>query len=204
MRGIACISVAALLVLAACGGQSPVGPTPTIPPPAQSQVSAATGGPAPLQSQTGAAPAASPASSREPSPLEGVWHTGVVTPDDAMAVLQAAGLQEYAQAFLNVFEFGDENVFTLRISGGRWVLYWARDGGLAREDDSGAYAIDGDTVTIRHNGGGTDTHQWSVNGDTLRITYVSDTFADDPQLPHFEEMAQRVLYMSSSWIVGAP
>lgn len=148
-----------------------------------------------------ASSAAVPRASVNPSDLEGVWHTGVVTPDDAKVVLQAAGLGEHAEAVFAFLEIGDENVFTLRVSGGRWALYWSKDGGPALETDSGAYTVDGDTVTIRHYEG-TDTHRWSVRGDRLIITYLSDTIA--APVPRGEEAIQRVLYMSSPWTRGAP
>jgi hypothetical protein len=136
------------------------------------------------------------------SQLEGVWHTGVVTPDDAMAALQAADLQQNAQPFFDFWKIGNENVFTLRVSRGRWACYVSRDGGLAVEDDSGSYTIDGDLVTIHHSDPGADTLRWSVDGDTLTIAYVSDTFPAD--IPRGEEVYQRVLYMSSPWTRGLP
>ena len=154
---------------------------------------------APQSSSPGASSTAGDASQdAQASPLEGVWHTGVVTPDDAMASLQAAGLQQYAQGFFDFWKIGKENVFTLRISGGRWACYLAKDGGLSEEEDSGTYAIDGGTVTIQHDHG-TDTHQWSVRGDTLTITYLSDTFTDDS---NEEEVYQRVIYMSAPFTRG--
>jgi hypothetical protein len=57
-------------------------------------------------------------------------------------------------------------------------------------------------VTIRHSDAGTDTLRWSVDGDTLTISYVSDTFPAD--FPRGEEVYQRVLYMSSPWTRGVP
>jgi hypothetical protein len=175
-----------LLVLAACGGQG----TATDQPSADPSV---------MSAQPSAAASAAPSVA---SALEGVWHTELVTPDDMAAVLQVAGLQEYTQPFLAAEEPGESNVFTLRVSAGRWVFYWSRDGGLQLEQDSGAYTIDGDTVTIRHDDQGSDTHRWSVDGDTLTLTYVSDTFPSTQGIP--EEVYQRVLYMSSPWARGAP
>ncbi len=131
-----------------------------------------------------------------------MWHTGVVTPDDAMAALQAAGLQQNAQAFFDFWDIGKENVFTLRIAGGRWACFRSKDGGLAVEEDFGVYSISGNTVSIKHGDDGADTHEWSVDGDTLTITYQSDTFPQD--VPNGEETYQTVLYMSSPWTRGAP
>jgi hypothetical protein len=147
-------------------------------------------------------PSAASVSSPGTSALEGVWHTGVVTQDDMRAVLHDAGFPEAIQPFFAFWKPGETNVFTLRISGGQWACYWSKDGGIAVDEDSGRYTISGDTVSINHNDEGTDVHRWSVNGGTLTITYVSDTF-DDP-VTHGEEIFQRVLYMSSSWTRGAP
>ena len=51
-----------------------------------------------------------------------------------------------------------------------------------------------------HGSDGADTFQWSVSGDTLTITYLSDTMPSD--IPRGEEIYQRVLYMSSPWTRG--
>lgn len=175
MRVREIVGIFGLLALAACGSSGP---------------------------PVDAAPStAAPTASANPSDLEGVWHTGVVTPDDAKVVLQAAGLGEHAEALFAFMEIGNENVFTLRVSGGIWALYWSKDGGPALETDSGAYTVDGDTVTIRHYEG-TDTHRWSVRGETLTITYLSDTITGP--VPRGEEAMQRVLYMSSPWTRGTP
>ena len=187
MRLKATIGFIGMLVLAACGDQG----------------GAATDRSSAEPSVVSALPSAAPsAAASVASALEGVWHTKGVTPDDMAAVLQAAGLQEYTQPFLAAEKPGESNVFTLRVSAGRWVFYWSRDGGLELEQDSGAYAIDGDTVTIRHGDQGTDTHRWSVQNDMLTLTYVSDTVGPTQGIP--EEVYQRVLYMSSPWTRGAP
>jgi hypothetical protein len=188
MRARPVIGLAIALLLSACsaGGivTDPATPAHSAAPPVASTL-----------------PATSPEASAA-SELEGVWHTGVVTPDDAMAALQAADLQQAAQPFFEFWKIGRENVFTLRVSRGRWACYVSRDGGLSAEDDSGSYTIDGDLVTIRHSDAGTDTLRWSVDGDTLTISYVSDTFPAD--IPRGEEVYQRVLYMSSPWTRGLP
>lgn len=178
MRSEAILGLVALLALAGCG--TGVAGTPSGTPSA-----VVTGSAAP-----------------DPSALEGVWHTGTLTPDDFVATLQAADLGQYAQGFLAFWKPGTENVFSLRIIGGFWAFYRARDGGIAEGEDSGPYTIDGNTVTIRHDDGGTDTLRWSVSGDTLTITYLSDTF--ESEVPHGEEIFQRVIYMSSPWTRGKP
>ena len=182
-RAIAGFSIVLLLTACSAAGDlaSPLGPT------APANTSATSGG----------------ASSSAASELEGVWHSGVVTPDDAMAALQAADLQQYAQGFFDFWKIGNENVFSLRIRGGKWICSWSREGGPFETEDDGQYSISGNTVTIQHNDVGADTFEWSVTGDTLTITYQSDTIGS-PDFPRGEEVYQRVLYMSSSWTRGVP
>ena len=135
------------------------------------------------------------------SPLEEVWHTDLVTPDMVRAALQAAGgLQQWQQAF--VAGMPDESVFTLRILNGRWVEYWSKDGGPYEENDSGPYAITGDEVTISHSDPGSDTFKWSVDGDTLTLKFVSDTFPAGGGIP--ERVYQTGFYESAPWLRGQP
>jgi len=192
MRARALVSLIATLVVTACSGQGA----------ADAPTSAPASAASPVAISSATAPAASAAPSRAPSAvpsaLEGVWQSGVVTPDDATATLQAAGLGQYAQAALDFLKLGNENVYTLRVLGGRWALYWSKDGGLSTEQDAGTYRISANSVTIRHGNEGSDTHEWLVVGDTLTITYVSDTINAEP-FPNGEEVLQRVLYMSSPW-----
>ncbi len=146
------------------------------------------------------APVAS-ASTATTTALETVWHTSVVTQDDMRAALQAAGLQEWIQPFLSQVA-GQQNVFTLRVLGGRWVQYWSKDGGSAAENDSGPYTITGDHVTVSHDDGGSDTYRWAVTGDTLTVTFLSDTFPPGEGIP--ERVYQTAFYMSSPFLRGAP
>jgi hypothetical protein len=176
MRERAILGLVGLLVLTACG--TDVARSPSVAPSMVSSTSVAA----------------------DPSQLEGVWHAGPLTPDDFVATLQAADLGEVAQGFLNFWQPGSENVFTLRVSGGQWACYRAKDGGLSEDEDTGIYTIEGDTVIVRHGSDGADTFQWSVSGDTLTITYLSDTMPSD--IPRGEEIYQRVLYMSSPWTRG--
>jgi hypothetical protein len=133
--------------------------------------------------------------------LETVWHTNLVTQDDMRAALQAAGLQEWIQPFLSRVA-AQQNVFTLRVLNGRWVQYWSKDGGPAEENDSGPYTITGDQVTVSHDDGGSDTYRWAVDGDTLTVTFLTDTFPPADGIP--ERVYQTAFYMASSWLRGAP
>lgn len=181
MRGRVVVSLLGLVVVGACSAPPPATVPPSLTP-----------------SAAGSAASAHPSVA---SDLEGVWHTGVVTPDDATAALQAAGLGEYTQPFFDFWKIGDENVFTLRVRRGIWDCYWSKDGGLAIDEDYGSYEIRGDTVLVHH-WEGTDKLQWSVSGDTLTIGYVYDTMTGP--MPRGEEVYQRVLYMSAPWTRGTP
>lgn len=179
MKSRLAIGVAALLIMTGCASQTASSVAPSSAPPAVSEAPSA----------AASAPASAPAAT---SPLEGVWHTGVVTPDDAQTTLQAAGLQQWIQPFLANSGFAASNVFTLRILGGRWVQYWSKDGGVDEDNDDGAYTISADTVTISHGPQGSDTYRWSVQGDTLTLTFQSDTFPPTNDIP--EEVFQRAFY----------
>lgn len=157
----------------------------------------------PSSPEASVVPTAASASSPGASALEGVWHTAVVTQEDMRAVLHDAGLPEAVQPFFAFWKPGQSNVFTLRISGGKWACYWSKDGETAVIEDEGSYAIRGDTVSIVHDDvEGSDVLRWAVHGDKLTITYLSDTIGGP--VPHGEEVYQRVLYMSSAWMRGAP
>ncbi len=188
MRGLV-IGLAIALLVSACSADGIATDQAT---PVSSRAPSAT--PSVASPQPATSPEASAASE-----LEGVWHTGV-TPDAAMAALQVADLQQAAQPFFEFWKIGNENDLTLRVSRGHWGCYVSRDGGVSVEEDSGSYTIDGNLVTIRHNDDGADTLRWSVDGDTLTISYVSDTMPSD--FPRGEEVFQRVLYMSASWTRG--
>ena len=179
------LAIAVLLVTGCAGAPALASPKP----------------PAPTAPATTTPAATRPPSSLAPSPLENVWHSGVVTPDMVRAALQASGgLQQWQQAF--VAGMPEESVFTLRILNGRWVEYWSKDGGPDEENDSGPYSISGDNVTISHSDPGTDTFQWSVEGDTLTLKFLSDTFPTGAGIP--ERVYQTAFYQSAPWITGQP
>jgi hypothetical protein len=145
-----------------------------------------------------------PVSAAPASPLEGVWHTAPVTPDDMRAALTSAGLQKWIQPFLATDAApGASNVYTLRVLNDRWVLYWAKDGALAQELDAGRYVIDGDRVTIYHPADCSDTFQWAVDGDALSLSDLSDTCAT-PINGVPEHVMQTALYLASRWMAGKP
>jgi len=180
MRTRLAIGAVAMLIMTGCASQTASSVMPSSVAPVVTEAPS---------TALSSAPASAPSAA---SALEGVWHTGVVTPDDAQATLQAAGLQQWTQPFLANSGFADSNVFTLRILGGRWVQYWSKNGGTDEDNDDGAYSISADTVTISHGSLGSDTYRWSVQGDTLTLTFLSDTFAPTDGIP--EEVFQRAFY----------
>jgi hypothetical protein len=158
--------------------------------------------PAPPSTRTPPAPAGaigSPAS-RSPSALETVWHQSV-TNDDMRQALQKAGLQAWIQPFIAKIA-GTTNLFSLTILNGRWAQYWSKDGGILGINDDGAYTIDGDQVTSTHDDGCNDNYRWSLQADTLAITFLSSGCAPTDGIP--ENVYQTAFYMSAPWMRGAP
>jgi hypothetical protein len=127
--------------------------------------------------------------------LTGTWQTAVVTPDEMVAALRAAGLQKWIQPFRARSGVAQSNVFTLTINSGRWSQDWSKDGGTSSNNDFGIYTISGDQVVITH-GAGTDTFRWSVVGTTLTLTFV-ESAGIGPYKGIPEEVMQRAFYAAS-------
>jgi hypothetical protein len=158
--------------------------------------------PTPGHSSATASPLA--ADSAPASPLEGVWRVTGLKPDDMRAALQKAGLQKWIQPFMGSDAGpGAQNTYTLRILNDRWILSFAKDGGLSQEIDAGQYTIQGDHVAVRHEGGCVDTYRWSVEAATLVIHEVTNEGCDTGDgIP--EEVYQTALYLSLPWSAGKP
>jgi hypothetical protein len=160
--------------------------------------------PAATPTSVATARTSTPVATAPASPLEGVWHTGPVTPDDMRAALTSAGLQKWIQPFMATDAApGTSNVYTLRVLNDRWILYWAKDGALAMELDAGRYVIDGDRVTVNHVPDCSDTYGWSVDGDSLTLSVLSNTCAT-PVNAVPEHVMQTALYLASPWMAGKP
>jgi hypothetical protein len=120
------------------------------------------------------------------------------------AALTSAGLQKWFQPFMGTDAApGASNAYTLRILNDRWTLYWAKDGAVAQEIDSGRYVIDGNQVTTDHGQGCSDTYGWSVDDDTLTLSVLSNT-CETPAGGVPEQVMQTALYQASPWLAGKP
>jgi hypothetical protein len=129
------------------------------------------------------------------SPLEGTWRTGPVSLRDAEATLRRQGLARWIEGFRANPPFSGETVLVLSIEGGQWNLDGESEGkSPAPIDYDAAYEINGDTVTFHHSEG-SNTHRWSIDGDTLRLQFVRGTLPLYKGVP--DEVFQRALYMTA-------
>jgi hypothetical protein len=176
---VAIMGIAALLV--GCGADGAAEPTPSPPSPSVN------------------ASASSP-SGDEASALEGTWETGTVAERDIEKTLREAGLEKWIEPLRALPASApptDSNVFALEIHAGAWNLYWEPDGGAGEPIDfDSRYKVDGNTVVVSHEGD-SNTYRWSVDGDTLRLTWVDTTYGSYKGIP--EEVFQRAFYMSGEF-----
>ena len=130
------------------------------------------------------------------SALEGIWRTGNLTVADMAVVLNRARLQKWIQPFRAKAGLGHSNAFLLTIANGIWHEGWSVDGGPYADNDDGSYRISGDTVVITHlTGAQTVTYRWSVQGGTLRLTFVGDTVSPYNGIP--DQVYQRAFYTAA-------
>jgi len=142
----------------------------------------------------------SPSPAEQASPLEGTWRTGTVSEADIEAALRRADLEEWIKP-IRALPASDppvaSNVFILEIHAGKWDLLWEPDGGAAEKLDFDAnYEVDGDTVVASHEGD-SNTYRWSVDGETLTLTWVDTTYGSHEGIP--EEVFQTAFYMSGEF-----
>ena len=131
------------------------------------------------------------------SPLEGTWRTGSVSPRDAEATLRRQGFARFVEDFRANAPFSTDTVLILSIEGGQWNLYGESEGKPAEPIDYDAeYEIDGDTVTFHHSDG-SNTHRWTVDGDTLSLAFEKGTMPPYEGIP--DEVFQRALYMTEAF-----
>jgi hypothetical protein len=91
----------------------------------------------------------------------------------------------------------DSNVFVLEIRDGRWDLYWEANGEAPeRLDYDAAYEVDGDTVTVSHEGD-FNRYRWSVDRDRLSLTWIETTYGGYRGIP--EEVFQTAFYMTATF-----
>jgi hypothetical protein len=140
-----------------------------------------------------------PSTSEAPaaSPLEGSWRTEPISLRDAEATLRRQGFGKWIEKFHKIPPFSKVTVLDLSIEGGQWNLYGESEGKPAEPIDYNAeYEIDGDTVTFYHSDG-SNTHRWSVDGDTLTLEFVRGTLPPYHGIP--DEVFQRALYMTQTF-----
>ena len=146
---------------------------------------------------TGDGPAdqsASAAADDRDAPLEGAWQTGPVTVAQTVSTLRRHGLGQWVADYRRNAPFSGDTVLTLTIEDGAWDLYGQVGDGPAEPIDYDAeYDIAGDTVTFHHSDG-SNTHRWSIEGDTLSLEFVTGTMPPYRGIP--DEVFQRALYMT--------
>jgi len=180
-RSAALAVAAASMVLVGCGSDdSTAATTPDDP------VSTSASSTAPTATE---APAA--------SALEGTWRTGSISPQDAEATLRREGFSRFVKDYRANAPFSTDTVLILSIEGGQWNLYGESQGKPAEPIDYDAeYETDGDTVVFHHSAG-SNTYQWTVEGDELRLEFVKSTMPPYEGVP--EEVFQRALYMTQAF-----
>jgi len=124
--------------------------------------------------------------------LEATWRTEPISLQDAEATLRRQGFGEWIEKFHQIPPFSKVTVLDLSIEGGQWNLY-GESGGREPIDDDAEYEIDGDTVTFQHSDG-SNTHRWTVDGDTLSLEFEKGTMPPYEGIP--DEVFQRALYMT--------
>ena len=83
----------------------------------------------------------------------------------------------------------------LEIRDGEWDLFGESSGAPRVEIDYNAsYVVEGNEVVVTH-ADGSNTFQWSVDGDTLTLDHLTTDMPPSGNVP--EEVFQRALYMTS-------
>lgn len=109
------------------------------------------------------------------SPLDGKWRTAVITKQDVRSFLAEIRLSEAADVVAAEYP----QIFTFSVNAGQYGTVSARvAGGTAEGVDSGVIEVDGNRLILIAEGGGQVVYTWTLDGDTLQLTYVSDTFPD--------------------------
>jgi len=136
--------------------------------------------------------AASPSPEEVPE-LEGTWRTSSVSPRDVEATLRRYDLAEFIKPFRPLTPIPAPTVLILVIED-EWDLYGKSEGKPRQEIDYDAdYVVEGSKVIVKH-ADGSNTHRWSVEGDTLTIEWLGSTLPPFQGIP--EEVFQRALYMT--------
>jgi hypothetical protein len=131
------------------------------------------------------------------SALEGTWRTGNVTVADMAAVLSHRDCRSGSSRSAPRAAWVIRTFSSPSAANGIWHQGWSKDGGPFADNDDGSYRIFGDTVVITHGTGAPEstTYRWSVQGGTLRLTFVGDTLGPSNGIP--DQVYQRAFYTAA-------
>jgi hypothetical protein len=131
------------------------------------------------------------------SPLMGTWRTKAMSPSDLQSTLQEHDLDKWSKHFAKLSPITDSGTVLILDVGEDWDLYGKTKGQPRYEIDyNAAYSVNGNKVVVRHSEG-TNTHRWSIKGDTLTLEWVKTTLPGVNGIP--EEVFQRALYMTQEF-----
>jgi hypothetical protein len=123
--------------------------------------------------------------------LEGRWRSPLVDAGDLRAALEESGNGQYADAVLPNLRPVPFRLVWLVTRGTAELRMVSKDGSAAL--DMVTVTVDGDRVTMRPRfADGASVHLFTVDGDELRLTFVSTTERRSGDVPG--EVWQRLLY----------
>ena len=149
---------------------------------------------------TGAATteAAATSSSEEATALAGTWRTDPITVADMESTLSEAGLGKHFAAFEQNAPISDDPTALILDVGDDWDLYGeARGERRTKIDFDARFEVQEDTVVVTHSSGTSNTIRWSVDGETLELTWLEGDAPPFRGIP--DEAYQRALYMTADF-----
>ena len=155
------------------------------------------GGPRLLRSlpdeQVPAPPGPSPTASAAPVDVEGTW-TATVEPGQVRATLEEADLGQWADQLIDgTTGPGYPQDLRLRLRDGRYDLTDADGQAL----DHGTYTVDGSELKLAQEPNGVAIYEVSLDGDTMTLTFVSDSAQPYPPDMPPHEAETRAMYSSA-------
>ena len=112
--------------------------------------------------------------------------------------MRREGLAKWIERFRPISPVADSTTLILDLHDGEWDLYGKPRSGPREEIDYDAeYAVKGDKVTKIH-GTGATTYRWSVDGDALKLEWLSTTEPSSEGIP--DEVFGRALYMTQRFM----
>ena len=131
------------------------------------------------------------------SPLDGTWTTEPIRIARMSRVLRQAGLTQWTDDYAKVLP-QEPMILTLKIYDGTWTLA-IRHGSRIDTEDEEYFSVTGDRVEIHPVEPTREStiHHWALNGQVLRLTFVSTTESPVNGIPG--EVYQRALYTSGTF-----